>query len=188
MSYVGQLLLHSTRASKDEIMNAQGYSTWCKVTRKALTWKLLHPPPPSRQPYTRTSRPVAQSKSPEKMTKKRKKPSTKTRTKKTSNQRYTRNMQGVKRRESSSLVASGIRSQKCPVRSRIPRAPRKYSFQRVYNLFRMRTYNKRRGIGTAAFCSPPTRGDVRISLLHTVKDCVLTHPVAHGIILVLGHT
>jgi hypothetical protein len=45
MAYVGQLLLHSTSAIKDEIMNAKGYTTWCKVSRKALTEKLPQPPP-----------------------------------------------------------------------------------------------------------------------------------------------
>jgi hypothetical protein len=46
MAYVGQLLLHSTRPIKEEVMNAQGYSTWCKVSRKALTEKLPQLPPP----------------------------------------------------------------------------------------------------------------------------------------------
>jgi hypothetical protein len=45
MAYVGQLLLHSTSAIKDEIMNAKGYTTWCKVSRKALIEKLPQPPP-----------------------------------------------------------------------------------------------------------------------------------------------
>ena len=44
MAYIGQLLLQSTRAIKDEIMNAQGYTTWCKVSKRALTEKLPQPP------------------------------------------------------------------------------------------------------------------------------------------------
>jgi hypothetical protein len=45
MAYVGQLLLQSTQSIKDEIMNAKGYTTWCKVSRKALTERLPQPPP-----------------------------------------------------------------------------------------------------------------------------------------------
>ncbi len=45
MAYVGQLLLNSTTAIKSEIMNAHSYTSWCKVSRKALTEKLPQPPP-----------------------------------------------------------------------------------------------------------------------------------------------
>ena len=45
MAYVGQLLLNSTQAIKNEIMNAQNYSAWCRVSRNALTEKLPQPPP-----------------------------------------------------------------------------------------------------------------------------------------------
>ncbi len=45
MAYVGQLLLNSTQAIKSEIMNAQSYSAWCRVSRNALTNPLPQPPP-----------------------------------------------------------------------------------------------------------------------------------------------
>ena len=76
MAYVGQLLLHSTSAIKDEIMNAKGYTTWCKVSRKALTEKLPQPPPTkSALPVNLESTwsPNAPTKLPKRMTKKRKK-------------------------------------------------------------------------------------------------------------------
>jgi hypothetical protein len=45
MAYVGQLLLNSTQAIKSEIMNAQSYTSWCKISRNALTDPLPQPPP-----------------------------------------------------------------------------------------------------------------------------------------------